>query len=489
MSFDELSLKVGSSLSSYGYSAEDILCIGVSGGADSVCLLTAIVEFFKNNSSEVKKEKTIYVISVNHNIRSLKESSSDCEYVKELSKKLSSKNLKIVCKIIELEKGLVNSVEKERKKGVEEAARFLRYKAFEEFAASLVKVSQNKNLSKNKSSNKNPFRKIYFALAHNQNDQIETLVMRFLQGAGSSSKAGIANLRKVILEKDVELNYIRPLLEVDRTQIEKFLQERNISWQTDVTNFDNSYLRNRIRNLVIPMFDENFPGWKNAVLSGSEKSFYENQFIEKEAQKYNWQLKEQSCFINQKTFYELDIALREKVFYKALELIKSKKRIPYSFVKKVLFLNKSNEKIVQKYGIECVIEKENLFVKKIKNKATINGFFDIIEGECTIEYDFGILSVVRSKNDFGYVDLRFVTNEENVYFLNKVSIPFCFRSRQVDDQVLTKEKLNKSVSDVLSNFKVCSECKNLLPVIYSLEEKKILAIWGEIFGYNNWIVN
>ena len=79
--------------------------------------------------------------------------------------------------------------------------------------------------------------------------------------------------------------------------------------------------------------------------------------------------------------------------------------------------------------------------------------------------------------------------QHTVYFLNKIKFPFCFRNRQLNDSVLTKDKFLKSVSDVLSDFKVAVQDKNLIPIIYSLDSKKIVVIWGELFGYQNWIVN
>ena len=474
MDTDELSCKVGTSLFNNGFSFDDYLCVGVSGGADSVCLLSAIVDFFSNDLRFSSRKKTIYVVSINHNIRSQEESLSDCEYVKTLCNSLSTKMIKIECKIVELKKGEVLNIESERKKGIEEAARYLRYKAFEEFAMSFGNL-------KGKA-------KIFFALAHNQNDQIETLIMRFLQGAGSSSKCGILNHRKINLSNNVELNYIRPLLDVNRSQIENFLINKKIQWKNDSTNLDNSYLRNRIRNLVIPLFDDNFPGWENAVLSGREKALCESSFIEKYSENYSWEKTDDGVFMQKNIFFGMDIAIRERVFFKALELIKAKKRIPYSFVKKVLFLNQKDEKF-QKFGIECFIDGENLFIKNIKNKATITGFFDIIEDECTLEFDFGTLFVERSSENCDYANLRFVTNEEKVYFVNKINFPFCFRNRQLNDSVLTKDKFLKSVSDVLSDFKVAVQDKNLIPIIYSLDSKKIVVIWGELFGYQNWIVN
>ena len=107
----------------------------------------------------------------------------------------------------------------------------------------------------NSSENK----KAFIALAHNENDQVETLIMRFLSGSDSGARGGIQVKRTVMLENDKELNYVRPLLKVSRKEIEEYLTQRNILWRTDATNSKNDYLRNKIRNSIIPVLDKNVP--------------------------------------------------------------------------------------------------------------------------------------------------------------------------------------------------------------------------------------
>jgi tRNA(Ile)-lysidine synthase len=195
------------------------LCIGVavSGGADSVSLFVALCHISKKYKIPVR------AITVNHNIRGEAESWGDADFVVSLGNKLFEQgiNVKVIEK--ELERGKVFSVAERRGNGVEEAARFLRYEAFSEFALSEKPA--------------------FIALAHNKNDQIETLLMRFLQGSGNSGLCGICARRGI---------FVRPLLDVSRAQIEEYLLEQNIPWRTDSTNFDTSYMRNRIRQKLVP---------------------------------------------------------------------------------------------------------------------------------------------------------------------------------------------------------------------------------------------
>ena len=156
------------------------LGVAVSGGADSVSLLVSLCNLCKPCSVPLK------VITVNHYIRQESETCGDVEYVKQLCQSLKDQCYDVSLTITELKKGQVASFADEKSIGIEAAARELRYEAFEKF------IEQN-NLT-------------CLCLAHNKNDQLETLLMRFLQGAGTDSAAGIPQVRG---------KYIRPLLDIE----------------------------------------------------------------------------------------------------------------------------------------------------------------------------------------------------------------------------------------------------------------------------------
>lgn len=100
---------------------------GVSGGADSISLLISLSNILSPLGL------TLYVITVNHNIRAKEESSGDANFVLNLCKNLSDKGFLIKAKCYEIEEGQVSALAKERSGGIEDAARELRYEAFESF--------------------------------------------------------------------------------------------------------------------------------------------------------------------------------------------------------------------------------------------------------------------------------------------------------------------------------------------------------------------
>ncbi len=346
-----------------------ILGAAVSGGADSVSLLCALAALRAANEKKPKTRAAfpkIVCVTVDHSIRPEEESSGDAAFVQALCQKLG-----VECFVKKIERGAAARLADQRGKGLEEAARFLRYQKFEEFA---------------KESGAE-----YICLAHNQNDALETLLMRFLQG--SAAAYGIAPQRGI---------YLRPLLETSRPQIEEYLRSKKIEWRTDSSNQDNSYLRNKVRNLLIPFLDQNFEGWKKALLAGGEKAALESEaldgFLEQALAGAAFPLGKQlaqdqeasqaqnapaakSLEIAKDFFEPLPAALRQRYLYRAFDDLALEERVPYSFVRSVAAWPEKDFKKIAAAGLEAVSKKDKVFLKILKKEATESGFFDIIVGK------------------------------------------------------------------------------------------------------------
>lgn len=185
----------------------DKIVVGVSGGPDSMTLLTILLKLKEKYNLE------IYVAHINHMIR--ENANIDEEYVKEYCLK---NNIEFFVK----RANIIEKAQKE-KKGLEEVGREVRYNFFEE----VLKITNSNKI----------------AIAHNLNDRAETIIMNTLRGTGSSGLKGIEPKRG---------KYIRPLLEISRKEIEKYCDENKINPRHDESNDDNVYTRNKVRNIVIP---------------------------------------------------------------------------------------------------------------------------------------------------------------------------------------------------------------------------------------------
>ena len=221
----------------------DKLVLAVSGGPDSITMLDIL--------NEIRNEKIINfeicVAHINHMIR--EEAKSDELYVK---KYCEEKNIDFYSKSIDVLK-LANN----NKTGTEEMGRIVRYKFFDEV---LEKTGSNK-----------------VSIAHNKNDKAETMIMNILRGSGISGLKGIEPKRG---------KYIRPLIECERYEIENYCKEKNLNPRIDKTNFDNTYTRNKIRNIVIPYIKQEFnPNIINTLSRLSELVVEEDDYIENKVKK------------------------------------------------------------------------------------------------------------------------------------------------------------------------------------------------------------
>ena len=191
----------------------DGILAGVSGGADSVCLLFLL--------DELKAELGIRLAAfhLNHGLRGA-EADRDEAYVKEICGRLG----------VPLAVAYENVAEYAASRGIsgEEAGRILRYEHMKEAAE---RFSCQKT-----------------ATAHHRDDSAETVLFNMFRGSGLKGLSGIRPVRGEV---------IRPLLCLSRAEIAGYLEERGIPWCEDSTNGENVYTRNRIRNQLLPWVKEN----------------------------------------------------------------------------------------------------------------------------------------------------------------------------------------------------------------------------------------
>ena len=219
--------------------AKDKIVLGVSGGPDSISMLDILRQIQEEFDFE------IVVAHINHMIR--KEAIQDEEYVKKYCEK---NNIKCFVKRID-----VIDIANNKKIGTEEAGRLVRYEFFDEV---LKQTGSNK-----------------IAIAHNKNDKIETIIMHLLRGSGLSGLKGIEPIRG---------NIIRPLIECEREEIEKYCDENRLEPRIDKTNFENDYTRNKIRNIVIPYIEKELnPNIIETIDRLSEVVKKEDRYLEKVA--------------------------------------------------------------------------------------------------------------------------------------------------------------------------------------------------------------
>lgn len=267
----------------------DRVIAGVSGGADSVCLFLMLLELREKIGFD------LIAVHVHHGLRG-EAADQDQRFVEALCEQHR----------IPLEIFRVNleSIAKKRKQSLEEAGRMVRREAFDSVCQ---KYGGNK-----------------IALAHHQNDNAETLLWNLSRGTGLDGLGGI---------RPVNGKFIRPLLCMNRKEIEEYLAKRKQSYCIDETNAETDYTRNKLRHLVLPILEEQVNSAAVRHMNETMEQIWELQEymqeqVEAAYQECVQEHFEKACWIQiqQKSFETFPELIKKMVIRKGMEQVGGKKR-------------------------------------------------------------------------------------------------------------------------------------------------------------------
>ncbi|MBQ3437706.1 MAG: tRNA lysidine(34) synthetase TilS [Fusobacterium sp.] len=393
----------------------DNIIIGFSGGPDSVFLVEMLLQIKKNINFEIT------LVHINHMLRG-NEADADEEFSHLYAQK---NNLKIFSKKIN-----ITEIAKKDKKTFEEVGRIERYNFFKEICD---KVGANK-----------------IATAHNKDDQIETFLFRLIRGTSLEGLEGIS-IKK--------MNLIRPISEIYKDDILKYLNKNEIQYKIDKTNFENDYTRNSIRLDLIPFIEKRYNSKFKDKLYSLIEEIRENNI------QNSISLEE---YINEDNKIELASLLELSSFY----------------IRKIigLFLNKNNilinrakiqeiEKILHKNGMkkldlnaEMKIVKDYKFVylekkykKEFKNLKNIK--FKVFED---LKFNNFLISskIYEPKKD--------KINSETIILEIPLDSELELRYRREGDTIKLKNSegyITKKIKDVFINEKIPKDAREKIPLL------------------------
>lgn len=309
----------------------DKIVVGVSGGPDSICLLHIL------NKLKDEMNFNIYVAHINHMLR--KEADEETEYVKKFCKKIE---VECFVKKIDVEK-----IAKQEKIGTEEAGRKIRYEFFEEV---LKKTNSNK-----------------ITTAHNSNDKAETILLNIVRGSGISGLKGIEAKRN---EK-----YIRPLIEIDRQEIEEYCKINKLEPKYDETNNENLYNRNKIRNELIPYIKKEFnPNIVKTLNRLSEVATDEDEYLKNITKNVYEKISEiqgENIVLNLKEFNKQELVIKRRVILytinKCLNTINGIEKINIDDIIKMCDKNVGNKYLMPTKQIKVYLKKGKIYFIPNKN--------------------------------------------------------------------------------------------------------------------------
>ena len=257
--------------------------VAVSGGADSVCLLHVLAELAPRWNLHLS------VLHLDHQLRA-GESAEDARFVRELAQ---THGLPFLLEQID-----VARLARERGENLEQTARKARHRFFVDWLQSA------------------PGDRV--ALGHTRSDQAETVLFRFLRGAGT---AGLAGIRPVSRE-----GFVRPLIAIDRVDVERFLQDHGIPWREDATNVSLDFARNRIRRELLPRLAREWnPEIGEMLAHTADWAREEESYWEAEMDRLadaHFTLKPPALFLRADRLTELPLAAARRLVRRAIEQVK-----------------------------------------------------------------------------------------------------------------------------------------------------------------------
>ena len=334
--------------------AGDTIIVGLSGGADSVCLLLLLWNLSRELGFRLE------AVHVEHGIRGV-ESKQDAVFAEELCKGLS-----IPCQSVAID---VPSFAKEEGLGLEEAARILRYQVFE-------RIAKEKGAK--------------IALAHHKDDNAETILFQLVRGSSLTGLCGMQPVR----ESETGVTYIRPLLSIERKEIEDFLAQQGQNFCIDSTNQELEYSRNYIRNVILPKLSEINTQAVSHIHETAEHLSEIRDFMKQQVQ-CCWKdiaLVEEDILLDVMKLKALHVVLQKEIIYRAIGMAAGgKKDISSIHVEQVL------ELLENQSGRECTLP-SGVIARKEHERIRIFCAVGMEEKQCTkIEVSAGMLKELLNK--------------------------------------------------------------------------------------------
>ena len=428
----------------------DKIVIGISGGPDSVCLLHILSRL------KAKIDIELYAAHLNHQIRGL-EAQKDALYVSNICDELG---VTYFLKSIDVPKYC-----KDNGLSIEEGARKLRYEMFEEIK---LRTKSNK-----------------IAIGHNLNDQAETVLMRIMRGTGLQGLRGIEYSR--------ENGVIRPLLDIERKDIEEYCKVHNLEPRIDESNLENIYTRNKIRLELIPYMMDNFnPSLIESIVRMSNNLKSDSDYIENEAEgkfKNICEIASDAVNVKINDFSKLHNAIKVRILRKGIKHILGDTN----------FIDQKHIEDIMEFENESKINKmltlpRGIFVYRKQNYIILTTT-EIVNEEISYSYNIPTNGFVKIKELKTIIETQTMTIDRyksgkldkisKGFDLNKIKGGMVVRSRQQGDKI----KLvggSKKIKDLFIDLKIPREERCKIPVI--VDEEGILQV-GEYKSSENYKID
>jgi len=440
-----LESSVRQALESAGARGSAVLA-AVSGGPDSTALLLALA------SLRALLDFSLCACIVDHGLRAEQEVAGDLEMVHELCSRLG-----VPLTVKTIPAGACAGNARSTGASPEEAARDLRHALLREAAAESGAA--------------------VIALGHTQDDVIETLLMRLLQGSDIHGLRGIPARRGP---------FLRPMLGCSRRQVLAFLESRSQHWREDSSNRDTAFLRNRVRARLVPLLDAEFPGFRRSLLVLARKLSLSGDLVQRLAEGMQWEADSAGFAIPAARFEAAHPAVRAAALLRLYDRFRpagAPRRLPWRFLQPALGPGRLPQAALAKAVVvlrgHCAVlkaESGRLWWGPDIARPYKKGYFIVVsEARGTEIREAGVcVCVTRVAGEVA------AGGGGIVILAGKVRPPIVLRSKRKGD-ILRLSGGTTSVKDLLVEMKVPAAERDRIPILS--DRSGVLAVLGEARGY------
>ncbi|CCO08637.1 tRNA lysidine(34) synthetase TilS [Desulforamulus hydrothermalis] len=423
-----------------------LIVVGVSGGPDSVALL----HILHTLAGELGIK--LHAAHLNHRFRG-EEARQDALFVRQLCS-----NWGIPCTIEERD---VPGYARQKHLSAQVAAREVRYRFFYE----VLQAAGGQKI----------------ALAHQADDQAESVLLNLLRGAGAGGLAGIPPVRDNLI--------IRPLLSLRRQEIEQYCHRQRIGFRTDSSNLKTAYRRNKIRHVLIPLLEREYsPGLVNILVRTAEQLRTEDEFMEHLAeQAYRQVLLTRNSRRLELARGELarqPVALARRIIRLAWQEIRgSKQDLTYDHVERLLAQlpgggPQRHWELPAGITVRLTYDRLTLLKEYGRNSLNLPVYPLPVPGSVATASGSTITSLLLRRQDFTG-NPRELPAHQAVLDYAQVTLPLAVRFRQEGD-VLVPFGLGKPVKlkKILIDLKIPRHRRDSIPLVVEQKTGRILWVAG-----------
>ncbi|AGB40148.1 tRNA(Ile)-lysidine synthetase [Halobacteroides halobius DSM 5150] len=421
----------------------DQVLVGVSGGPDSLALAHILKQLQKDYQLD------LHIAHLNHQLRG-KRAKQDAEFVKKITSKWQLP--------VTIESYDVKSYQQEHSLSLEDAARKIRYNFF-------FNLLDKLNFDK-------------IAVGHHADDQAETVLMKFLRGAGLKGLGGMAPQNEKI---------IRPLIELSKSQLQDYCSKYELNPRFDETNAESIQQRNKIRLELLPLLKEDYNNNLVATLNRTAQICRtEDDFLSQQAaqllEKIIIKQNTEQLILDVEDFVELHVALQRRLIREAIKTLQNDyKNIYYQHIENILELvvaQKTGKKIELPGDLIVRLNYNQLIFSQKQLVTKRNDFRKLISiGQFKIpELKIKIKSKIV---DSDYPWQKELDNPQFGFFdYNKIGSQFYLRTRKEGDRFYPLGMQgSKKVKDFFIDQKIALWKRDQIP-LFVTEKDDIFWVGG-----------